>query len=61
MFALPGIGRFHYYLLFISGSLYLANAISVTSLSLILPLAQCDFHMTSTHKGLLNGALMMGK
>ncbi|XP_025413829.1 synaptic vesicle glycoprotein 2A-like isoform X2 [Sipha flava] len=55
-----GIGRFHHCLLSICGSLYLANAISVTSLSLVLPLAQCDFHMTSAHKGVLNGALMTG-
>ncbi|XP_025423753.1 synaptic vesicle glycoprotein 2C-like isoform X2 [Sipha flava] len=55
-----GIGKIHYYILFICGSLFTAVAISVTSVSFILPSAQCDFQMTSVHKGLLNGATMIG-
>ncbi|XP_022182076.1 synaptic vesicle glycoprotein 2B-like isoform X1 [Myzus persicae] len=55
-----GFGYFHYYLLFICGSLYTAIAFSVTSVSFIIPSAQCDFQMTSSHKGLLNGAMMIG-
>jgi len=43
------------------GSIYTAIAFSVTSVSFIIPSAQCDFKMTSTHKGLLNGAMMFGK
>ncbi|KAE9527698.1 hypothetical protein AGLY_012771 [Aphis glycines] len=56
----PGFGSFHYYLLFICGSLFAAISISVTSVSFIIPSAQCDFKMTSVHKGILNGASMIG-
>ncbi|CAH1708574.1 synaptic vesicle glycoprotein 2B-like isoform X2 [Aphis gossypii] len=55
-----GFGSFHYYILFICGSLFAAVAFSVTSVSFLVPSAQCDFHMTSVHKGILNGASMMG-
>lgn len=61
MFILTGFGSFHYYVLFICGSLYTAIAFSVTSVSFIIPSAQCDFQMTSAHKGLLNGSMMIGK
>lgn len=56
-----GFGKFHYYILFVCGSLFAAVAISVTSVSFIMPSAHCDFKMTSVHKGLLNGATMMGE
>ncbi|XP_060861535.1 synaptic vesicle glycoprotein 2B-like isoform X1 [Metopolophium dirhodum] len=55
-----GFGSFHYYILFICGSLFAAVAISVTSVSFVVPSAQCDFQMTSVHKGILNGASMIG-
>ncbi|XP_060861423.1 synaptic vesicle glycoprotein 2C-like [Metopolophium dirhodum] len=55
-----GFGSFHYYILFICGSLFAAISISVTSVSFIIPSAQCDFQMTSVHKGVLNGASMIG-
>lgn len=61
VFTSIGFGKFHYYLLFICGSLYTAVAFSFTSVSFIIPSAQCDFKMTSTHKGLLNGAMIFGK
>ncbi|XP_050540651.1 synaptic vesicle glycoprotein 2B-like isoform X2 [Daktulosphaira vitifoliae] len=57
---LVGFGKFQYYTLFICGSLFMIFAISVTSVTFILPSAQCDFEMNSTHKGLLNGASMVG-
>lgn len=47
-------------MLFICGLLYVACAISLTSVSFIVPSAQCDFQMTSFQKGLLNGASMIG-
>ncbi|XP_029342242.1 synaptic vesicle glycoprotein 2B [Acyrthosiphon pisum] len=55
-----GFGSFHYYILFICGSLIAAISISVTSVSFIIPAAQCDLQMTSVHKGILNGASMIG-
>lgn len=61
IFPISGFGKFHYYILFICGALFAAVAISITSVSFILPSAQCDFQMTSIHKGLLNGATMVGK
>lgn len=55
-----GFGNFHYYILFICGSLFAAVAISVSSVSFVVPSAQCDFQMTSVRKGILNGASMIG-
>lgn len=55
-----GFGKFHYYLLFICGSFFGIVAISITSVSFVVPSAQCDFKMTSVHKGLLNGIAMIG-
>ncbi|VVC44488.1 Hypothetical protein CINCED_3A025275 [Cinara cedri] len=40
--------------------MYTAIAFSVTSVSFIIPSAQCDFQMNSTRKGLLNGIMMIG-
>lgn len=55
-----GFGKFHYYLLFVCGTLYVAVAMSLTSVSFIAPSAQCDFDMSSYNKGLLNGTVMLG-
>ncbi|XP_025423749.1 synaptic vesicle glycoprotein 2C-like isoform X3 [Sipha flava] len=55
-----GFGKFHYYMLFICGTVYIAVSISLTSVSFIVPSAQCDFQMTSFRKGFLNGASMIG-
>lgn len=57
---LTGFGKFHYCLLFICGIIYVAVAISLTTVSFIVPSAQCDFQMTSFQKGFLNGASMIG-
>jgi VNT family MFS transporter (synaptic vesicle glycoprotein 2) len=60
IFWLTGFGKFHYYMLFICGTVYIAVSISLTSVSFIVPSAQCDFQMTSFRKGFLNGASMIG-
>ncbi|XP_026678520.1 synaptic vesicle glycoprotein 2C-like [Diaphorina citri] len=58
--AAAGYGKFHYILVIFGGLLYAYAAISITVLSFVLPSAQCDFGMTSSDKGWLNAAPMLG-
>ncbi|VVC36128.1 Major facilitator superfamily,Major facilitator superfamily domain,Major facilitator, sugar transporter- [Cinara cedri] len=57
---LTGFGKCQYYMLFVSCMFFMSSAISLTSVSFIMLAAQCDFKMMSVHKGLLNGASMIG-
>jgi hypothetical protein len=59
--AAAGYGKFHYILVIFGGLLYAYAAISITVLSFVLPSAQCDFGMTSSDKGWLNAAPMLGE
>lgn len=56
-----GFGKFHFFLLAVSGMIYMNTAIGITIISFVLPSAACDFQMTSQDKGLLTAAPMMGK
>lgn len=56
-----GFGKFHFFLLAVSGMIYMNTAIGITIISFVLPSAACDFQMTSSDKGLLTAAPMMGK
>ncbi|XP_050422928.1 synaptic vesicle glycoprotein 2B-like [Adelges cooleyi] len=53
-------GKFHYYLLALSGLIYTNCAISITVVSFVLPSAQCDFNLSSSDKGLLNAVPLFG-
>ncbi|XP_022909422.1 synaptic vesicle glycoprotein 2B-like [Onthophagus taurus] len=55
-----GFGKFHFALLAVCGLIYMDTAISITIMSFVLPSAQCDFQMTSSDKGLLTAAPMLG-
>lgn len=56
-----GFGKFHYMLLALCGLIYLNTAVGITIISFVLPSATCDFQMTSTDKGWLTAAPMLGE
>ncbi|XP_030757451.1 synaptic vesicle glycoprotein 2B-like [Sitophilus oryzae] len=53
-------GKFQKILLAISGLIYATCAISSTTLSFVLPSAQCDFRLTSVDKGKLSAMPLVG-
>lgn len=56
-----GFGKFHFYLLIVCGMIYMNTAIGITIISFVLPSATCDFRMSSSDKGLLTAAPMLGE
>lgn len=57
----PGYGKFQALLLAISGMIYATCAISTTTLSFVLPSAECDFNLTSLDKGKLSATPLIGQ
>jgi len=57
----PGIGKFQYLLLGVSGAIYATCAVSSTTLSFVLPSAECDFNLSSADKGRLSAVPLFGK
>ncbi|XP_024943451.1 synaptic vesicle glycoprotein 2B [Cephus cinctus] len=55
-----GYGRYQGILLVVCGAIYSACAIGTTTLSFVLPSAECDFRMTSADKGKLNATPLVG-
>ncbi|KAJ8977736.1 hypothetical protein NQ317_019411 [Molorchus minor] len=55
-----GHGKFQKILLGVSGMVYATCAISTTTLSFVLPSAQCDFHLSSADKGKLSAMPLIG-
>ncbi|WAR08208.1 SV2B-like protein [Mya arenaria] len=55
-----GYGKFHVLLLALCGWAVSSDAIEVLSVSFMLPSAQCDLHLTSADKGLLNAIIFVG-
>lgn len=56
----PGYGRYQKILLAICGAIYTACAISTTTLSFVLPAAECDFTLSSADKGKLSAMPLIG-
>ncbi|XP_050540645.1 synaptic vesicle glycoprotein 2B-like isoform X2 [Daktulosphaira vitifoliae] len=55
-----GVGKFQYYLLVVCGGMFMTTALSLTSVSFVIPSAQCDLNLTSSRKGVLSGMSMFG-
>ncbi|VEN35502.1 unnamed protein product [Callosobruchus maculatus] len=55
-----GFGKFHFILLTVCGLIYLNTAVGITIISFVLPSATCDFQMSSSDKGWLTAAPMLG-
>lgn len=57
---LTGYGKFHYILLAICGLVSTSEEMDVISMSFILPSAQCDLHLNTEAKGMLNSIIFVG-
>ncbi|KAH8311316.1 hypothetical protein KR044_005617, partial [Drosophila immigrans] len=55
-----GFGRFNLILFFLSIFATCANMFESTTMSYILPIAECDLHLTLTNKGVLNACAYAG-
>ncbi|XP_044762107.1 synaptic vesicle glycoprotein 2C-like isoform X2 [Coccinella septempunctata] len=53
-------GKFQKFLLGVCGLIYATCAISTTTLSFVLPSAECDFHLSSNDKGKLSAMPLIG-
>uniref|UniRef100_A0A1B0AZD5 Major facilitator superfamily (MFS) profile domain-containing protein n=1 Tax=Glossina palpalis gambiensis TaxID=67801 RepID=A0A1B0AZD5_9MUSC len=58
--ALAGFGTFNVLLVSLSSLSVFATLFSSTSMSFILPTAECDLHLDLNEKGLLNGITYAG-
>lgn len=55
-----GFGRFQWLLLCACGGVYATCAVSTTTLSFVLPAAECDFLLTSSDKGRMSATPLIG-
>ncbi|XP_047739462.1 synaptic vesicle glycoprotein 2B, partial [Hyalella azteca] len=55
-----GFGKFHYTVVLVGGLANASDAIELLCVSLLLPAAQCDLHMSSQDKGWLNAMVFFG-
>lgn len=58
--AATGFGKFNYALIILTGAVLGSVFLETVSINFILPVAQCDFNMTTENKGLLSGVGFMG-
>lgn len=58
--SISGYGKFQTILLTICGVVYATCAISTTTLSFVLPSAECDFNLSSAQKGKLSAMPLIG-
>jgi hypothetical protein len=56
-----GYGKFHYLLLLTAMPCCFASVFETTSMSLILPSAECDLNLSLVDKGMLNAITYAGK
>ncbi|XP_068245764.1 synaptic vesicle glycoprotein 2B-like isoform X2 [Palaemon carinicauda] len=55
-----GYGKFQYWLIGVGGFANASDAIEILCISILLPAAECDLHMTSFDKGLLIALVFLG-
>lgn len=53
-------GKFNYMLILLAGGLMGSGFAELTSVNFVLPLAQCDLDLSSTHKGVLSAIGYVG-
>lgn len=53
-------GMFQYWLILIGGFANASDAIEILCVSILLPAAECDLHMTSEDKGWLSAMAFIG-
>ena len=55
-----GFGKFNYILMLVSGGLMGCAFLELTSVNLILPMAECDLNLTTADKGILSAIGYVG-
>lgn len=55
-----GFGKFNYILIVLSGGLMSSAFLELTSVNIILPIAQCDLDLTTSDKGILSAIGYVG-
>lgn len=55
-----GFGKFNYTLMLVSGGLMGCAFLELTSVNMILPIAQCDLDLSTTDKGILSAIGYIG-
>lgn len=55
-----GFGRFNYILIALSGGLMSCAFVELTSINIVLPVAQCDLDMSTSDKGILSAIGYVG-
>lgn len=52
---------FHYWLIIVGGFANASDAIEILCVSLLMPAAECDLHMSSAEKGWLSAMVFVGR
>lgn len=55
-----GFGKFNFIFMTLAGGLMGAAFLELTSVNLVLPFAQCDLNLTTSHKGILSAIGYVG-
>ncbi|KAK4303361.1 hypothetical protein Pmani_024615 [Petrolisthes manimaculis] len=55
-----GYGMFHYWLIIVGGFANASDAIEILCVSILMPAAECDLHMSSEDKGWLSAMVFVG-
>lgn len=53
-------GKFNYVLIILSGVILTSGMLDITSMGMILPMAQCDLNLSNSHKGFLGSVTYIG-
>ena len=53
-------GKFNYILITLSGIILTSGMLDITSMGMVLPIAQCDLHLSNSHKGFLGSVTYIG-
>lgn len=53
-------GKFNYILIILSGIILTSGMLDITSMGMVLPIAQCDLNLSNSHKGFLGSVTYIG-
>lgn len=55
-----GFGKFNHILIILSGVILTSGMLDITSIGMVLPIAQCDLNLSNSHKGFLGSVTYIG-
>ncbi|CAG9802681.1 unnamed protein product [Chironomus riparius] len=58
--AKANFGKFNYVLITLSGIILTSGMLDITSMGMVLPIAQCDLNLSNSHKGFLGSVTYIG-